>query len=71
MGEYVKDLVERIVRTFLAAASTVLLADGTNLLDVSVWEGAAVAGYTAVVTLIMGLLSLVNGSEDASFRKRL
>ena len=71
MGEYLKDLAERTVRTFVGAFAAVLTASGTNLLDVSAYQAAAVAGYGAVATLILGFLARAAGSpDDASFRSK-
>ena len=49
-----RDIFERVAATFVEAAGAVVLADVTNLVnitDMSVWKGAGVAGLTAVLAL--------------------
>jgi hypothetical protein len=58
MSPYVKNLLERIVRTFVAVFLGAALAaapDGGITLDIA--QQAALAGVAAVATLILGIVS--------------
>ena len=67
---FVLDTTERVLRTALAAGSAALLADGTNLLSLSAWEGAGVAGYSAAATLVLSIFAKLKGDPaSASFRQ--
>jgi hypothetical protein len=70
-SQYLKDLVERVVTTFVAAFVSVLVATGPmNLGDLSVWQSAAAAGGAAVVSLLKGFLAKNVGDRNtASLRK--
>lgn len=72
-----KDIAERVVRTFVAAflalyLPTILGASTLGgLWNAGVADQAAAAGVAAVVTLVIGLLGVqVNGSDDASMLKK-
>lgn len=69
--EYVLDLAERSLGTFLGAGVTVLAADVTDLVNLAVWQQAATAGGSAVAVLLLGLLAKLAGpnKESASVRK--
>lgn len=51
-----RDLGIRAARTFAQAALTMVLSSATGILDADVWQSAAVAGLTAVLTLVHGWL---------------
>jgi hypothetical protein len=63
---FVLDLVERAAATFLGAALTFLVADGTDLLSITVWQSAAGAGATAASVMVLGLLTKTFGSDTDS-----
>ncbi|MGY0067730.1 hypothetical protein ACWZEH_13060 [Streptomyces sp. QTS137] len=64
---YAVDLIERVLWTFLGAASAVALAAGpADMLSASFWESVAVAGIAAVVTLVKGLLARVVGARNSA-----
>jgi hypothetical protein len=63
---FVLDLVERAAATFLGAALTFLVADGTDLLSLTVWQSAAGAGSTAVAIVVLGLLTKSIGTDKES-----
>lgn len=64
---YAVDLIERIIWTFLGAAGAVALAAGpTDMLSVSLWEGAATAGLAAVVTLVKGIAARLIGAKNSA-----
>jgi hypothetical protein len=67
MSPYVKDLLERVVRTFLAVFLGVALAaapDGGITLEIA--QQAALAGVAAVMTLILGVLTKPVGNADTA-----
>jgi hypothetical protein len=64
---YVTDLIERIIWTFLGAASAVALAGGpADMLSVSFWESVGVGGLAAVVTLVKGLVARIVGAKNSA-----
>lgn len=68
---YAKDLFERVLWTFAAAAGGVAVAAGpANWLDVSVWQGAATAGIIAVGTLLKGLAARCIGDRNSASTAR-
>lgn len=61
---FTRDLVERVVRTFVAAAASSWLVTGEFS------EAAGLAAVTAGVTAVIGLIAKNFGDPDtASFRK--
>lgn len=74
MNRYVQDLIERVVATFLqaaiAGALTVLAADTDGMLDLDTARAAALvaalAGLTALLSLIKGLLARYVGDPDSA-----
>jgi hypothetical protein len=67
MSTYQKDLLERVVRTFLAVFLGAALAaapDGGITLDIA--QQAAMAGLAAVLTLILGIVSKPVGDTDSA-----
>lgn len=74
MTRYTKDLFERVVATFLqaalAGALTVLAADTDGMLDLDTARAAALvgalAGLTALLSLIKGLLARYVGDSDSA-----
>jgi hypothetical protein len=46
------DLTERVGATFVGGAVSVLTANGADITSLSVWQGAAVAGGAAVLSLL-------------------
>lgn len=66
-GTYVRDLLERVVWTFLVAAGGVALAAGPGgMFDLSFWEGAGTAGLAAVGSLLKGLVARVVGTKNSA-----
>lgn len=66
-GTYARDLIERIIWTFLGAAAAVALAAGpADMLSVSFWQGAGTAGLAAVVTLVKGLAARLIGPKNSA-----
>lgn len=69
-ADAVRDVVERVVRTFIAAfvalyAPVVLGADSLrDLIDLSVADKALTAAIAAVLTLILSLLGTQLGNPD-------
>jgi hypothetical protein len=64
--EYALDLLERVVVTFLQAVLAVVAVDGTDITSLSVWEGAALAGAAAVLSLLKGILARYVGAPDSA-----
>lgn len=67
MSPYLRDLLERVVSTFLGGALTVVAANSLDVTDLTVLKGAAVAGGLAVVSLVKGLLASRVGDKTAGF----
>lgn len=64
---YARDLAERVLWTFLAAAGGVALAAGpADLLHASVWQTAAAAGIAAAVSLLKGLAARYVGEPNSA-----
>ncbi|MFJ8144696.1 hypothetical protein ACIQ6R_06425 [Streptomyces sp. NPDC096048] len=64
---YTVDLLERIIWTFLGAASAVALAAGpADMLSVSFWESVGVGGMAAVVTLVKGIAARLIGPKNSA-----
>jgi hypothetical protein len=64
---YAKDLSERVIWTFLAAAASVALAAGpADMLHASFWHGAGAAGLAAAVSLVKGLAAKVIGQKNSA-----
>jgi hypothetical protein len=68
---YIRDLVERVVFTFLQAFGAALVAgnwfDVAHLRDLSIVQSAGLAGIAAVLAVIKGLIAkAVSNRESAS-----
>ena len=61
-----KDLVERVVATFLQAALGVLSADRLFDLGVAEWKVAVAAGLAAALAVVMGAVAVRLGDGSAS-----
>ena len=72
-SRYIRDTVERVLRTYFQAFIGLLLASGFGLdgvVDLAVIQKAAVSALPAALSLIMSLLDRGLGdSESASFAK--
>lgn len=67
MSNYLKDLSERVLKTFLASFLGAVTVPQLTSLDVTAIQAGALAGLSAVVTVIVGILAKYAGSpEDAS-----
>lgn len=69
-GNVLKDVAERVARTFAQAFLATYGLSLTDVLDLDLASQAAAAGGSAVLALAMGLLGGKMGSstEDASLR---
>lgn len=56
MNDFVKDKLIRAGRTFAQSALAVLVAAGTDFVNVALWKGAAVAGGAAVLSYLQSLV---------------
>ncbi|MEU5608464.1 hypothetical protein AB0H03_06850 [Streptomyces sparsogenes] len=64
---YAKDLFERVIWTFLAAAASVALAAGpADMLHASFWQGTGAAGIAAAVSLVKGLVAKAVGERNSA-----
>jgi hypothetical protein len=64
---YARDLVERIIWTFLTAAGAVALAAGPgDMFSASFWETVGAAGIAAVGSLVKGLVARFIGKRDSA-----
>lgn len=67
MSPYVKDLLERIVRTFLVVfLGAALAAAPDGGISLEAVQAAALAGVAAVGTLILGILSKPIGNTESA-----
>jgi class 3 adenylate cyclase len=66
---YLLDLLERVATTFAGGALAVLVADGVDLTNLTVWEGAGVAGLAAVMSLVKGIIAGRTGKDSASLAR--
>ncbi|MFF5609242.1 hypothetical protein ACPC36_08225 [Streptomyces pseudogriseolus] len=64
---YARDLVERIIWTFLTAAGAVALAAGPgDMFSASFWETVGAAGIAAVGSLVKGLVARFVGAKNSA-----
>lgn len=63
------DLAERVVFSFIGGALATLGAVGADITDLSLWQGAAIAGGTAVVALLKGLAAQWIGDESPGLKR--
>lgn len=61
---FTKDLLERVARTFVQAFAATWLAGAVNLADVNAVKAAGIAGLSAGVAAVMGLLTKPLGPND-------
>ena len=61
MSQYVKDLAERVIATFLGAFIAVF-----SVSDLSSAKAAALAGVAAVLALVKGLIASKVGTEGTA-----
>jgi hypothetical protein len=52
------DVLARAAKSFSQAALAVLIAAGSGWLEVSVWQGALIAGVVAAATVLKGALAI-------------
>lgn len=65
--QYLSDLAERVVTTFVAAFVSVLVSTGpAGLGSLSVWQSAAAAGGAATVSLLKGLIAKRVGDRNTA-----
>lgn len=70
-GRYARDLVERVVWTFLQALVGALITGGVldgvaGVADITGWQAAGLAGVAAVISLIKGLAAKFVGRSDSA-----
>ncbi|MEU6990415.1 hypothetical protein ABZ953_07090 [Streptomyces sp. NPDC046465] len=64
---YAKDLVERVIATFVVAAAGVALAAGPgDMFSASFWETVGAAGIAAAGSLIKGLIARFVGPRNSA-----
>lgn len=64
-----RDVLERLVKSFIQGAIAVALSQGvdlTNIVHLTFWQAVGTGGITAVLSLVMSLLSLAIGKKGAS-----
>ncbi len=61
-----KDIAERAIFTFLEAFLVVLVASGAGFLDVHVAKNAAIAGMTAVFSVLLGFIRSLKGDPESA-----
>lgn len=67
--EFLIDLAERVVFSFIGGALGVLGAVGADITDLSLWQGAAIAGGAAVVSLLKGLAAQWIGDKSPGLKR--
>jgi hypothetical protein len=66
-AHYARDLVERVLATFVVAFGAVAAAAGpADMFSASFWESAAVAGLAAAGSIVKGLVARVVGNRDSA-----
>lgn len=64
---YARDLVERVLATFVATVGALLVAAGpADLLTLDFWKATAVAGVAAVLSLVKGLAARALGNKNSA-----
>ncbi|MDR3079460.1 MAG: hypothetical protein LBV60_00775 [Streptomyces sp.] len=64
---YGRDLAERVIWTFLAAAGGVALAAGpADMFHASLWQTVGTAGIAAVGSLLKGVAARVIGDKNSA-----
>lgn len=64
---YARDLVERVIATFVVAAAGVAVAAGPgDMFSASFWETAGVAGIAAAGSLVKGLFARFIGAKNSA-----
>ncbi len=61
-----KDIAERAIFTFLEVALAVVVAAGTNFINVATWKAAAVGGTAAVFAVILGFIRSLKGDPESA-----
>jgi len=61
-----KDAVERAVKTVAGTEATLLLAQGTGLLNADWWASLSASGMAGVVSLLLSLASVKVGSAGTA-----
>jgi hypothetical protein len=62
--KFLKDLAYRTAATYVETVAGLAAANGFNLLDLSAWKTAAVAGLPAAAAVIKGSLAKFVGNPD-------
>jgi len=64
---YARDLVERVLATFVVAFAGVAIAAGPgDMFSATFWETAAAAGVAAVGSLLKGLIAKFIGARNSA-----
>lgn len=64
---YAKDLVERVIATFVVAAAGVALAAGPgDMFSASFWETVGAAGIAAAGSLVKGVIARFVGPKNSA-----
>lgn len=64
---YVKDLVERVLATFLVTAAGIAVTAGpADMLDATFWEGVAASAIAAVASLLKGMVARAFGVKNSA-----
>lgn len=61
-GSFWLATLERAIRSFAASLSSILAADGTDLLNTAWGQKASIAGMAAVVTILLAIAGGTAGS---------
>lgn len=64
--KYLKDLAERVIVTFAGGAITAVSVPELLSFDMSIWQKAALAGGTAVVSLLKGMVARYRGDPSTA-----
>ena len=59
----IQDIIERAAKTALQSALAIVVAAGTNFVDASVWQAAAIAAGAAFISAIHNALLNATSGE--------
>ncbi|MFF1400932.1 hypothetical protein ACFVZD_45340 [Streptomyces sp. NPDC058287] len=66
-ASYVRDIVERVIATFVMTAASLLVTAGpADMFNLSFWQGVGVSGLAAVASLVKGIVARTVGEKNSA-----
>lgn len=66
-GAFARDIIERVIATFVMTAASLLVAAGpADMLNLSFWQGVGVSGLAAVASLVKGIVARTVGEKNSA-----